>query len=74
MSNKKKIITLAKELDFSTEDEYYNYICDSYINGQMQQVRKLFAAMRKGDQKYFIENIRDYSENKEFYSYILDLI
>lgn len=30
---KKKLITLAKELDFKTEQEYFDYMIDTHING-----------------------------------------
>lgn len=42
---KKNIKTLAKELDFSTSSEYYQYITDSFINGNRSQVKALFNAM-----------------------------
>ena len=51
---KKKLITLAKELDFSTESEYFDYLIDSHINGNFSQCRKLFAEMRKEDQKKLV--------------------
>lgn len=43
---RKKAITLAKELDFETEEQYFDYILDSEINGQRQQVRSLISDMR----------------------------
>jgi len=51
---KKKLITLAKELDFTTEHEYFDYIIESEINGQMSQVKELIQDMKKEDQKDFI--------------------
>lgn len=53
---KKKLLTLAKDHEFSTEEEYFNYIIDSYINGQRQQVRELFNDMRKEDKEDFLFN------------------
>jgi len=53
---KKYAETLAKEYDFETKEDYYNYIVESLINGQRQQVRDLFNAMRKSDQQEFLIN------------------
>lgn len=62
----KKLITLAKELDFKTEHEYFDYMIDSYINGQFGQCRNLFYALRKEDKKAFIRYC-DVMEIREFY-------
>ena len=53
---KKKLITLAKELDFLTESEYFDYLIDSHINGNFSQCKRLFAEMRKEDQKSFVQH------------------
>ena len=47
----KKLITLAKELDFTTELEYYQYCLDSYVNGNKSQCKELFKAMKPEDRK-----------------------
>jgi len=69
---KKKLITLAKELDFNTEVEYFNYIVDSYINGQKQQVNELFNDMRKDDKRDFLEHVR--INCPDYYSYFVNLL
>lgn len=51
---KKKLITLALELDFNSETEYFDYLIDSHINGNFSQCKRLFAEMRKEDKKRFI--------------------
>jgi len=51
---KKKLISLAKELDFNSETDYFNYLIDSHINGNFRQCQRLFSEMRKGDQKHFL--------------------
>ncbi len=43
---RKKAITLAKELEFETEEQYVYYILESEVNGQRQQVRSLVSDMR----------------------------
>jgi ABC-type metal ion transport system substrate-binding protein len=57
---KKSILELAKELDFTTEQEYFEYIIDSEINGQRQQVKRLIKALKKDDIKTFIFWLDDY--------------
>jgi len=53
---KKRAETLAKEYDFEFENEYYDYIVVSLINGQRQQVRELFNQMHNDDKQYFLNN------------------
>jgi len=70
----KKLITLAKELDFTTETEYFDYLIESYINGQFTQCRNLFNAMKKEDKKGFIKYVdNSYTEKdiKDFYFNLL---
>lgn len=56
--------TLAKEYDFENETEYFDYIVESLVNGQRQQVRDLFNAMKLHDQKRFLN---DYLEEDGSY-------
>ena len=55
----KKLINLAKALDFSTETEYFDYCIDSYANGNYSQCQELFKDMSKADRKRLIQYIRD---------------
>jgi len=67
---KKKLITLAKELDFTYESEYFDYLIDSYINGNLSQCKELFNAMEKDSQKQFILYLKNgFGLDKEFYFY-----
>jgi len=50
---------LAKELNFQTESEYFEYIIESLINGQRQQVRALFNNMHSSDKEKFLINYLD---------------
>jgi len=45
MARYKKLINLAKELDFSTEEEYFDYMIDSHFNGNFEQCRKLIFVL-----------------------------
>jgi len=51
---KKTLARLHRELDFPFEQGYFNYIVESYINGNFSQVKELFTAMRKDDAKKFL--------------------
>jgi hypothetical protein len=53
----KKAKNLAKSYELGTcEYDYYNYIVDSYINGQKKQCIDLFKQMNKQDRSYFLNN------------------
>ena len=52
--SKKYAETLAKEYDFQTKEQYFDYIVESLINGQRQQVKDLFNQMKKSDQQEFL--------------------
>jgi ADP-ribosylglycohydrolase len=51
---KKYAEDLAKDYDFTDESEYFNYIIESLINGQRQQVRSLFNDMHNCDKERFL--------------------
>ena len=70
---RKKLNTLAKELDFEFSSDYYSYLIDSYINGNKSQCEKLFKAMKKADQKYFLMSYLNESDKKEIYDFFFDL-
>jgi hypothetical protein len=56
---KKYAATLAKEYDFTTDTEYFDYIVDSLINGDRAQVRQLFNKMHNSDKENFLINYLD---------------
>jgi len=58
LKDAKTVLDLAKDLDFETEREYFDYIIESYINGQKKQVKELH------------HEIRD-DELTSFYAYLL---
>jgi len=71
----KKIETLCKNLDLDSEYEYFDYIYESYINGQFTQVIELIEDMKKNDKKnalaYFLNN---YENNKSLIEVIVNYI
>lgn len=48
-----------KDLDFSTIEEYFNYIVESEINGQRSQVHSLIDKLSKLQKKAFLEWLND---------------
>jgi hypothetical protein len=69
---KKSLKTLAKELDFINELEYYDYIINSHTNGQPQQGKELFQVMKKEDQKSFLKYIKSES-NSDLYQQLYNI-
>jgi len=51
---KKRLKTLAKELGFNSENEYLEYIVQSFVNGQKSQCLDLFNAMSHNNKNHFI--------------------
>ena len=54
---KKSIKMLARELDFDSIHEYYDYLIECYINGNFTSCKELFNEMKLVDQKEFIRYI-----------------
>ena len=53
----KRADSLAKDYELGTDVvDYYNYIVESLINGQRQEVRELFNQMHKDDKQNFLVN------------------
>jgi len=71
---KKKLITLAKELDFTTEQEYFDYLIDTRLNGQFSACKRLFEEMSKKDKKYFLYYIQASESPKAVYDYYFNLL
>lgn len=72
-----KLIALAKNLDFNTETEYFDYCINSYENGNKSQCKKLFNDMTKADRKRLIEYIAecyDHPESKYVYNFYFSLL
>jgi len=59
---RKKLLTLAKELDFNTEIEFFDYCIDSHINGNFTQCKDLFNSMKKEDKKLFLNYLNGQSQ------------
>ena len=60
---KQRAGTLAKEYELGKNaEDFYQYIVDSLINGNRQQVRNLFNEMHKDDQQNFLINFLNVRE------------
>lgn len=51
---KAKMMTLVRGLGFKTVEEYFSYIEDSKINGNLSQTKRLFRDMPKEYRKEFL--------------------
>lgn len=70
-----KLLTLAKNLDFQTENDYLYYCIDSYFNGNLSQCKDLFKAMEKKDKKQLISLVKaNFSENIGIYNFYFNLL
>ena len=65
MANRKKVLTLAKELGYHSVGEYYEYMVETFLNGNKQSCRELFNEMRPDDKKEFLRKLKD----KDFICY-----
>ena len=73
----RKAKNLAKKYELGTcEYDFYNYITESYINGNKKQCLDLFKQMNKEDRRYFLSNyfINVSSEYLEVKEYIITQI
>jgi hypothetical protein len=52
-----------KSYDFNTIDDYYNYIIDSKINGQMQQVKELIKKLSREQKTDFLKYLNEFGQN-----------
>jgi hypothetical protein len=78
MSDYKKIMQRIMQrnlnaLQFSSNDEYYNYCVVSYLNGQRKQCVKLFNQMPNDNKHELIEYIRENYANDEIHNYFVSL-
>lgn len=45
---------ILKKYDFASFEEYYQYIVDSYVNGNITQTRDFFKVLKKKQRKEFL--------------------
>ena len=54
----KHTLKLAQKLDFTQEVEYFDYLINSYYNGQFTQCRNLFFKMKPSGRLDFFKYLR----------------
>jgi len=54
-----------KDYEFKTIEEYFDYIIDSQINGNHNQVRELFKKLDNNQKKTFFNYLKGF-ENSSF--------
>jgi hypothetical protein len=52
-------------LDFKTIEEYFQYIIDSEINGQIQQAKRLFKDLSRAQKKDFLDYCSERMDSDE---------
>lgn len=53
---------LLKLYDLNSDQQYFEMIVESVINGQRSQAKEQFKAMPKNDRKNFVKSITSYWE------------
>lgn len=69
----KKLITLAKALDFKTENEYFQYCADSYTNGNFSQCKQLWMNMYHEDKHKLLEYLNNEIHTLSARNYFINL-
>lgn len=70
----KKAKNLAKSYELgSCEYDFYNYIVDSYINGNKKQCFELYKEMIKADRLYFLNNYSNIPIEHDLYNNYLEV-
>lgn len=69
------LLKLAKQLDFQSETEYFDYCIDSYINGNKDQCKNLFKKMKKEDRKRLLNYIsQEMIQPSHMFNFYLNLL
>lgn len=75
-------LKLLRDLNFTSMDQYFEYIIESKINGNHSQVEKLFKQLKKEQRKEFLSYLADQLESNtngntvyyELLKYCIELI
>lgn len=64
--------TLAKEYELEGTDavDFYNYIVESYVNGQRKQAVRLYTEMKSEDRRRFCRQL-EMEQNAEVLAFLL---
>jgi nucleoid-associated protein YejK len=67
------ILKAAKELDFTTNEQLYEYMIETYHNGQFSQLKKLWQKLPKDNKHVLIDYVRDNYANDKLHNYLVSL-
>ncbi len=70
----KSVLTLAKQLDFTTPEQYFNYCVESYVNGNKEQCKDLFFSMKFHDRKWLLNYIISHEKYGDIYIFYFNLL
>lgn len=65
---------LIKSYDFTTIDEYFDYVVMSYLNGNFSQLKELIRKMSKGDKREFMNYLNNCGESHNTQDTILKYV
>lgn len=65
---------LAKSLGFNSHEELFNYMVESYINGNLSQCKELFSKLSKVDKKLCLNYIIAHHEYNDVYKFYFNLL
>lgn len=65
---------IYKEYDMESMEDFYNYIAESHINGQFNQVKNLFSKLTREEQKACVKYVKNELGNSEVSEYLFDLM
>lgn len=71
-----KTINLAKQYGFKTEYEIYDYLIESYFNGNINQCKAIIKKLTKEAKKDFMEYLKEFNNSEmqdRFIKIIIDL-
>ena len=67
MNTRKKFAEdLAREYDFESKEQYFEYIVDSLVNGNRSQVKELFNQMHADDKEHFLIEWLPFINSQEY--------
>lgn len=70
---KNNVLRAAKELDFTSNEQYYDYCIETYHNGQFGQLRKLWGKLPKNHKHSLIAYIDNNYANDQLHNAFVTL-
>lgn len=67
-------LQLSKRLEFKTEDELFNYLTETYYNGQFTQAKSLFHSLNPQSRKAYIRYLHETGTDQQVVCYYFELL